>query len=632
MAPEEESPMVAHRSTFDTIPAPPPFVALPFPGGDTRVPKPTRADLILSAQQWSKALRDHAVDWNAHNDKARGMFDRLDAVLAELLSAWGLRLHPGQRYPARALPALRAQVANHPGDWGHGLFGGRCAGDFIAMNAKLDTKPLVLLIDLGSIFWPAWFSSVKDELSAAHDRSVNLTRRMREGYPGALVAVCCDSPSNWRKELEPSYKANRPPRDSAAFEQLLLVKETLAKDGLLVWEAEGFEADDVLATACRAAVKAGHEVVVASADKDLTQLVEHGVSWASPKTGELLTRDGVHTKFGVWPEQIRDYLAICGDTSDNVRGVQGVGPKGAVKLLAEYVTLEQVMAEVVKPRAKPVATLNIDAKLKESLAWIATTVKLVSLRYDVPIQWEEIYETREVQPVAQGETMGIEDAEYEAAEREAIEPGAIEKADGELEALATRDTAPSVERKSEPRQLAKVTSVAIAPPSWDLALEPTTLGLAYKLAQDLANSRLYTRFPSAEAIFAVIIRGREMGLGALTSLDLFHIVEGKPAPHAHFIIARAKGSHECEYLEYVGGDSTYAEWEGQSKRGAALGRDPVRLRYTIDQAKKANVVKQGSNWEKRPDEMLRKTAGVQLARVIAPGATMGLYSQEELAG
>src|SRR6187551_300951 len=121
-------------------------------------------------------------------------------------------------------------------------------------------KQPVLLVDLGSVFWPAWFSSVKDELSAAHDRSIALVRRMRESYPDSLVAVCCDSPSNFRKDLEPTYKANRPPRDSAAFEQLRLVKETLAKDGLLLWEADGFEADDVLATACRAAVKAGHEV------------------------------------------------------------------------------------------------------------------------------------------------------------------------------------------------------------------------------------------------------------------------------------------------------------------------------------------------------------------------------------
>lgn len=489
------------------------------------------------------------------------------------------------------------------------------------------SKP-VLLIDMGSIFWPAWFSSVKEEMSAAHDRSVNQVRRLREGYPDSLVAVCCDSPTNFRKELEPSYKANRPPRDSAAFEQLRLVKETLAKDGLLLWEADGFEADDVLATACRAAVAAGHEVVVASADKDLTQLVEHGVSWTSPKTGELLTRDGVRAKFGVWPEQMRDYLAICGDTSDNVRGVQGVGPKGAVKLLEEYVTLEQVMAEVVKPRAKPVATLSVDAKLKEALAWLPTTIKLVSLRYDAPITFAELYETRETKPLTTStNSTGFDDADFEPAAKS--EPEAAAPSSEPPPAAQTVEPAP--ERRAEKAEIVRSSSTAIAPPSWDLALEPTNLGLAFKLAADLYNSRLYSRFPSAEAIFAVIIRGREMGLGALTSLDLFHIVEGKPCPHAHFIIARAKASSECEYLEYVGGDATYAEWEGQSKQGAAAGRPPIKLRYTIEQARKAGLVKPNSNWDKRPDEMLRKTGGVQLGRVIAPGATMGLYSPDEMA-
>jgi len=217
---------------------------------------------------------------------------------------------------------------------------------------------------------------------------------------------------------------------------LRLVKETLARDGLLLWETEGFEADDVLAAACRAAVKAGHEVVVASADKDLTQLVEHGVSWLSPKTGETLTRDGVRAKFGVWPEQMRDYLAICGDTSDNVRGVQGVGPKGAAKLLEEYVTLEQVMAEVVKPRAKPVATLTVDAKLKDALAWLPTTVKLVSLRYDAPINFSEIYEKREIKPLTTNtNSTGFDDADSEPAEREAAS-GEPAETDQELEAIA----------------------------------------------------------------------------------------------------------------------------------------------------------------------------------------------------
>jgi 5'-3' exonuclease len=485
----------------------------------------------------------------------------------------------------------------------------------------MTTKP-VLLIDLGSVYWAAWHSSANDEVSAAHDRAVAQIRRMREGYPDSLIAVCCDSPANFRKELEPSYKANRPPRDSAAYEQLRLVKQTLAKDALLLWEAEGFEADDVLATACRAAIKAGHEVVVASADKDLTQLVEHGVTWSSPKTGELLTRDGVRAKFGVWPEQMRDYLALCGDSSDNVRGVKGIGPKGAAKLLDEHVTLEQVMAEVVKPRAKPLATLNVDANLKEALAWMPTTIKLVSLRYDVPIVWEQIYEMREVQPIAKGEAVEMDDAEYENAEREAVRD--------ETEAVADIADARGVLAKTEPKSetrataLAKTSGAEIAPPSWDLGLEPTSLGSAYKLAVGLYNSRLYSRFPSAEAIWAVIIRGREMGMGALTSLDSFHIVEGKPSPSAHLLIARAKAHPDCEYIEFVGGDETYAEWEGKTKRG----KKPVTLRYTIEQAKRAGL--KGGNWDKRPEEMLRKTCGVQLSRILVPGAMQGLYAAEEL--
>src|SRR3954470_12575238 len=99
------------------------------------------------------------------------------------------------------------------------------------------TQKPVLLIDLGSVYWAAWHSSANDEVSAAHDRAVAQIRRMREGYPDSLIAVCCDSPANFRKDLEPSYKANRPPRDSAAYEQLRLVKQTLAKDALLLWEA-----------------------------------------------------------------------------------------------------------------------------------------------------------------------------------------------------------------------------------------------------------------------------------------------------------------------------------------------------------------------------------------------------------
>lgn len=485
----------------------------------------------------------------------------------------------------------------------------------------------VMLVDLGSIFWPAWYSTENAPVSEAHDRSIERIRQLTPGYK--LVAVCCDSGSNFRKDIDPSYKANRPPRNDRSYAELDRTKATLRAQGLLLWEVEGLEADDVLATACRAAVKRDHYVVIASADKDLAQLVEHGVTWLSPKTGEHLDRNGIFAKFGVYPEQMRDYLALMGDKSDNIRGVSGIGPKGAAKLLADYRTIEQLMSAVVNTPSK-VATPKVCASLRDALVWLPTTIRLVSLRYDAPIDWNEIYQERV--PGAQKEPLEMDDdkSESEAPESEAPE---VESEAVELRNEPANEVQPASIEPTQPApsvQLARVEQSAIVAPSWELGLEPTSLGAAYKLAKGLYESKLYTRFPTAEAIWAVIIRGRELGLGALTALDCFHIVEGKPTPSAHFLISRARRHPDCEYIEFIQGDATFALWEGKTRHGK-----PIPLRYTIEQASAADLLKPTrsgapSNWIKRPDEMLRKTAGVQLSRIIAPGALMGLYSAEEL--
>lgn len=478
-------------------------------------------------------------------------------------------------------------------------------------------KPTVLLIDMGSIFWAAYHSSANEEICAAHDRAVDHIRKLIDTYE--LVAICCDSPHNFRKQIDPSYKSNRPPRDSAAYEQLARTKRTLEAQGLLLWEAEGLEADDVLATACRAAVAADHEVVIASADKDLTQLVELGVTWLSPKTGEWLDRDGVRKKFGVWPEQMRDFLALTGDQTDNVRGVDGVGPKGAAKLLGDYQTIEQLMDAVVS-NPKGVATPKVSAAVREALEWLPNTIKLVSLRFDAPIEWAQIYEPRKAKEDPVNEQASEEDDREEAP-------------DVDSEALTNpghdAPEAGSPERAIEVASPDRSQTIVLTgpPPSWDLALEPTSLEDAFRLARSLWGSGLYAKFKSAAGIWAVIIRGRELGLGALAALDCISVVEGRPSPNAHFLISRARRNRRCEYLRFIGGDHTYALWHGK-----AHGEQEIPLRYTIEQARKAQLVKPGSAWDKRPDEMLRKTAGVQLARIIVPDALDGLYSQEEMEG
>jgi 5'-3' exonuclease len=475
-----------------------------------------------------------------------------------------------------------------------------------------------LLIDLGSIFWAAWHSSANEEQCAAHDRAVDHIRKLIEGYE--LIAICCDSPRNFRKDIDPSYKSNRPPRDSASYEQLRRTKRTLEAQGLLLWEAEGLEADDVLATACRAAVAAGHDVVIVSADKDLTQLVELGVSWLSPKTSEFLDRDGVRKKFGVWPEQMRDFLALVGDQTDNVRGVDGVGPKGAAKLLGDYQTIEQLMDAVVS-NPKGVATPKVSVAIREALEWLPNTIKLVSLRFDAPITWAEIYEPRT-----------ISTKEDPVHDQPSEEPSQNDHEAPEPESEAATNPAHDAPEAGEPGSAIEVAGpdrpqALVVAPHWDLALEPTSLGAAFKLAQGLWTSGLYVKFKSAAGIWAVIIRGRELGLGALTALDCFNIVEGRPCPTAHFLISRARLNRRCEYLRFIEGDDKFALWKGK-----AVGEQEIPLRYTIEQARKAGLVKPGSAWDKRADEMLRKTAGVQLARIVAPGALDGLYSIEEMEG
>jgi hypothetical protein len=117
-----------------------------------------------------------------------------------------------------------------------------------------------------------------------------------------------------------------------------------------------------------------------------------------------------------------------------------------------------------------------------------------------------------------------------------------------------------------------------------------------------------------------------MGLGALTSLDAFHNFEGKPLMHAHLIIARAKADPDCEYFQFLGGDHEHAEYETKVRSNPK----PTRLRYTIEQAREAGLIRPNGNWAKRPDEMLRKTCAVQLARIEYPSAAMGLYCAEEM--
>lgn len=506
-------------------------------------------------------------------------------------------------------------------------------------------RPEVLLIDLSSLYWTSWHATSANSSSEAAKLTQTAIDRCIGELDGKLVAICVDQGRSFRKELAPEYKANRPEKDQSALNELANLKERLRERGYWLAGADGFEADDVIATLAHAASAAGHPVRIASADKDLLQLL------ALPETTALRTHTwtsvravDVVTKFGVEPEGLRDWLALVGDKSDNVAGCPGVGEKRATELLVKFFDLDRLydaidklavtlpgadapIVQTMTPEARKVATPAIVQALWDNREAVKLARKLVTLRTDAPVKFDDIYERREPKNTTKGKDMDATDVEFDDA-RISAPP----KEEQPPKAPAPAQTAPSVAPSSNGTSAAPAPAESVAltviPGPFEMQLEPTSLGTAFKLGQALYESRLYTRFPTAQAITAVIVRGREMGIGALTALDCFHVVEGKPYASAHLLIARAKSDPDCEYFQMVDmvpGES--CTWETKNRRNPK----PTRYTYTRAMAVAAGLLmKENGNWNKRFDDMCCKTSGSKLARIEYPGAGIGLTSVEEM--
>jgi 5'-3' exonuclease len=488
----------------------------------------------------------------------------------------------------------------------------------------------LILIDVAGLFRAHWASMGDLEVSEAMHRTVTRVHELSAGYD--LCAICCDWPPYRRAKLLPEYKGHRSKPSEVMVEQYRRTKERLAADGYLVWQVDGYEADDVIASAVVQAKRDELDVTVASSDKDLLCLVDDAVPVRVLRlsTGEVFTRLEVTQQFGVPPELIPDLLALMGDKSDNIPGIPLVGPKNGAALLRDFGNAENVFACAGSIKGK--VGENIRAHGIERLR---LAMSLVKLETDVPIDWDAIYVERKPAP-AQPEDeddMSAADDDFEN-DLAGSDEGEQRDDDGSSSRREAMPPPPREEPRSEPRAIERVEvepqhqAMMRVPVDYSQALEPTSMSEAYRLARGLANSRLYSRFPNPEAIWAIIMRGREMGIGALTSLDVFHNFQGKPMMSAHLIIARAKADPDCEYFYCVETTSERATWETKNRNNPK----PTRLTYTIEQAKLAGLLRQGGNWVQRPDEMIRKSAAVQLARMEYPRAAMGMYCPEEING
>ena len=244
------------------------------------------------------------------------------------------------------------------------------------------SKPILLLVDGSSYLYRAYHAmpdlrGPEGVPTGAIHGMVAMMKKLREQI-GAEHAVCVFDAKGptFRDEWYPEYKAQRSPMPDALREQIAPIHEVVKLLGWPILEVPGIEADDAIGTLARVAAESGHSVIVSTGDKDLAQLVTQDVTLINTMSNETLDVAGVQAKFGVPPDRIIDYLTLMGDAVDNVPGVDKVGPKTAAKWIAEYGSLDGVIANADK--IKGVAGEN----LRKALDWLPMGRKLVTVKLD----------------------------------------------------------------------------------------------------------------------------------------------------------------------------------------------------------------------------------------------------------
>lgn len=225
----------------------------------------------------------------------------------------------------------------------------------------------LLLIDGHSLIYRSFFAFIRRPLRNSQGRNTsavfgfaNTLRKMMKMLAPEYCAVVFDAPGRtFRHEKLEQYKIQRPPAPEELPGQIPVVKEMVKAWGLASFEQAGVEADDVLATLARRFEQAGLEVVIATTDKDLLQLVGGNIVVYDPWLEKRFGPDQVKEKLGVGPELVADYLALTGDASDNIPGVPGIGPKRALDILLRHGSFEAALANEPKLRGhEPVARLS----------------------------------------------------------------------------------------------------------------------------------------------------------------------------------------------------------------------------------------------------------------------------------
>ena len=562
----------------------------------------------------------------------------------------------------------------------------------------------IALVDISYLFKKRYHTWDKTEHMGAAKATLRDLDNLRHGV-GHLI-LCRDAPPYKRKtEIFDGYKANRSaPEPEEIANRRFLYAEIKRLAFSCAW-AEGYEADDVIATLAKQYSEWCNDVRIVGTDKDMAQCITDQVVQYIPPVGKVdwVVRDvaAVKEKWGVTPELMPLYQAICGDAGDNIPGVKGIGPKGA----ADLVNANKHIAKLAETMANDAATGKPSSTcLKLAANWdnLVLSLKLATLDTNVPLDAEGLLIPREPEPepVAQNvmdialdgyvgnvtpphpstvaaadandalfqsakqvyearfatSTNDNNDAAPESATAAKDEPLIEQEYEREREeneeyelredferkrtenAKAAADDTGRDRRHAQPSKvdaLAKQASaLQRANEKWGLVdtnLQPLDLTAAYTVSAWLLESGLYQQYKTTAQIFAVIVRGKELGLGMTTALAGHHILGGKPVASADLLRALVERDDTFEYMYPKEMSNTKVVWVAKRKGYP----EPTTYTYTIEDAQLAGLCKKGnyadtSNWGKRPMDMLNKTAGSKLARLLWPAATLGLYCPEEM--
>ena len=260
-------------------------------------------------------------------------------------------------------------------------------------------QPQLILIDGSSYLYRAFYVPQLKRMQTSSGQPtgaifgiVNMIKSLMTEYPESNVVAIFDAKGkNFRHELFTDYKANRPSMPDELRSQIEYVHRAVKALGLPLVAMPGVEADDVIGTYAKLASDAGQTVLVASGDKDLAQIVNDKVNLIDTMKKVILDEAGVVDKFGVRPDQIIDYLALMGDTSDNIPGVPKVGPKTAVKWIAEYGSLAGVVENADKIGGK------VGENLREFLPQLPLSKDLVTIRCELDVE-PSLAELKQIDP------------------------------------------------------------------------------------------------------------------------------------------------------------------------------------------------------------------------------------------